>query len=202
MHTQTLPAAVELLAGSASQDNPAMGPVLTSSVARLIVAFEGSKPEVDWMVRRLQDEWREQGVSSPVIIPQAEAGPVWEWLTEFDAQVQISVPPGATAETVGRLLDLDSSAAIQAHAGNGVIRVGFSPPMLDQFRELLSGRLRPAVTAARGKMAVLSCPDGAPLTSQDVWGPPGDGAAAMQAVKDRFDPKGLLNPGRFAYADR
>lgn len=201
VHSKTLPAAVELLAGSASQDNPAMGPVLTSSVARLIVVFEGSKPEVDWMVRRLQDEWREQGVSSPVIIPQAEAGPVWEWLTEFDAQVQISVPPGATAETVGRLLDLDSSMAIQAHAGNGVIRVGFSPPTLDQFRELVNGRLRPAVTAARGKMAVLSCPDGAQLTSQDVWGPPGDGAAAMQAIKDRFDPKGLLNPGRFAYAD-
>jgi len=201
VHTKTLPAAVELLAGSASQDNPAMGPVLTSSVARLVVAFEGSKPEVDWMVRQLQDEWREQHVSSPVIIPQAQAGPVWEWLTEFDAQVQISVPPGATAETVGRLLDLDSSIAIQAHAGSGVIRVGFSPPTLDQFPELVGSRLRPAVTAAGGKMVVLYCPDGAQLTSQDVWGPPGDGATAMQAIKDRFDPKGLLNPGRFAYAD-
>ena len=51
-------------------------------------------------------------------------------------------------------------------------------------------------------MVVVSCPDGAALECRDVWGPPGDGAAVMHAIKDRFDPKGLLNPGRFIFADR
>ena len=37
------------------------------------------------------------------------------------------------------------------------------------------------------------------LTGRDLWGPPGDGAAVMRAIKDRFDPQGLLNPGRFVY---
>jgi glycolate oxidase FAD binding subunit len=201
VHTKTLPVAVELLAGSAAQENPVLGPMLTSSVARLIVAFEGSRAEVDWMVCRLEDEWHQQGVSPLTTIGHSEAGPMWDWLTEFPADVQINVPPGPTTEMVARLLRLDPGAAIQAHAGDGVIRVRLSPPMLQQLGELLRSRLRPAVTAAGGKMVVLCCPDGAELIRQDVWGPPGDGATAMQALKDRFDPKGLLNPGRFAYAD-
>lgn len=200
VHTKTLPVAIELLAGSTSQHSPAMGPLLRSSAARLMVGFEGSRPEVDWMVRQLEDEWRQQGVLSLTTTRDAEAGPLWDWLTEFPAQVQISVRPGATAKTVGRLVDLDPGVAIQAHAGDGVIRVGLPPPMLDRLGELLRSRLRPAVTAAPGRMVVLSCPDGVELTRQDVWGPPGDGATAMQAIKDRFDPKGLLNPGRFSYA--
>ena len=201
VHTKTLPVAVELLAGSTPQHNPAMGPILQSNVARLIVGFEGSRSEVDWMVRQLEDEWRQQGILSLTTTRDAEAGPLWDWLTEFPAQVQISVPPGATAKTVGRLVHLDPDVAIRAHAGDGVIRVGFSPPMLERFAELLRGRIRPAASAAGGNMVVLSCPDGVELTRHDVWGPPGDGATAMQAIKDRFDPKGLLNPGRFVYAD-
>ena len=201
VHTKTLPVAVELLAGSAAQENPAMGPMLTSSVARLIVAFEGSRPEVDWMVRRLEEEWQQEGVSPLTTIGHSEAGPMWDWLSEFPAHVQINVSPGTTADMVARLLRLDPGAAIQAHAGNGVIRLRLSPPILADLGELMRSRLRPAVAATGGRMVVLCCPNGAQLTRQDVWGPPGDGATVMQAIKDRFDPKGLLNPDRFAYTD-
>jgi len=30
----------------------------------------------------------------------------------------------------------------------------------------------------------------------DVWGPIGDGLALMKAVKQQFDPNGILNHGR------
>lgn len=201
VRTRTLPVAVELLAGSASQDNPVVRPTRSSTVAQLIVGFEASQAEVDWMVQQLQDEWRGQGVQASVPLRDREAAPLWDWLTESSAQVQISVRPGAMVQMIGRLLRVDPRAAIQAHAGNGVIRTGFSSPIPDRFGELLSSRLRPAVAAAEGKLVVLRCPEGAPLTCRDVWGPPGDGATVMQAIKDRFDPRGLLNPGRFAYAD-
>ena len=202
VQTKTMPAAIELLAGQAPEDNPPMGPMPQSSVARLIVGFEGSRAEVDWMVRRLEDEWRQQGVLSLTTIRDAEAGPLWDWLTDFSAQVQIGVSPGATAEMAGRLLQLDPDCAIRARAGNGVIRAGFSPAVLGRFGEFLSSRLRPVVTDAGGRLVVVSCPDGAELSGRDVWGPPGDGAAVMRAIKDRFDPKGLLNPGRFIYEDQ
>jgi glycolate oxidase FAD binding subunit len=31
----------------------------------------------------------------------------------------------------------------------------------------------------------------------DAWGEPGDALPLMRAVKQQFDPKGTLNPGRF-----
>ena len=65
--------------------------MLPSSVARLIVGFEGSRAEVDWMVRQLEDEWRQQGVLSLTTTRDAETAPLWEWLAEFPAHVQISV---------------------------------------------------------------------------------------------------------------
>ena len=37
------------------------------------------------------------------------------------------------------------------------------------------------------------------LTCRDIWGPKGDGFAVMQSLKDRFDPAGILNPGRFIF---
>ena len=53
--------------------------------------------------------------------------------------------------------------------------------------------------AAGGKMIVLKNPDGVALDAADVWGPPGPEIRVMQAIKDRFDPKNILNPGRFVY---
>ena len=31
----------------------------------------------------------------------------------------------------------------------------------------------------------------------DVWGPPGDDFEIMRKVKQTWDPKGILSPGRF-----
>jgi glycolate oxidase FAD binding subunit len=31
----------------------------------------------------------------------------------------------------------------------------------------------------------------------DTWGNPGDALPLMRAVKQQFDPRGTLNPGRF-----
>lgn len=197
--TPTLPVAIELLTGPATQENPAMGPMLETSVAQLLVGFEGTEAEVDWMVGRLGDEWREAGIPSPVTIPAARAAVLWDWLAGLSTDVQISVPPSATVGLIEHLRQLDPNGSIQAHAGDGVIRIQLSPRVPSEFTELFSNGLRPAVTAAGGAMVVLSCRDGAELTRHDVWGSPGEGAAVMRAIKDRFDPGGLLNPGRFVY---
>ena len=67
------------------------------------------------------------------------------------------------------------------------------------FAALWREKLRPAVAELGGKLVVLSTPGNGELTCDDIWGPPGDAAALMRAVKDRFDPAGVLNPGRFVY---
>jgi glycolate oxidase FAD binding subunit len=54
--------------------------------------------------------------------------------------------------------------------------------------------LRRAVEAEHGHLTVLRQPLPAMLP---VWGQAPDGLAVMQAIKQRFDPNGILNPGRF-----
>jgi len=76
---------------------------------------------------------------------------------------------------------------------------GASPEQPHDFALWLRQQLRPAVAEAGGCVVVRRCPAGAELTACEVWGPPGDGAAVMRAIKDRFDPQGILNPGRFIY---
>ena len=48
-------------------------------------------------------------------------------------------------------------------------------------------------------MTVLSYPENIELSRHDIWGPPPDGFAVMQSLKDRFDPHNILNPGRFIF---
>ncbi len=67
------------------------------------------------------------------------------------------------------------------------------------FTSLLRRKLRPLVEDAGGKLTVLKNPHGNGLTRRDVWGPKGDAFAVMQSLKDRFDPAGILNPGRFIF---
>ena len=45
VRTETLPVAVEMLAGPAWRDDPALGPMADGAVGRLVVGFEGSAPK-------------------------------------------------------------------------------------------------------------------------------------------------------------
>jgi hypothetical protein len=125
---------------------------------------------------------------------------------------------------IGAIVSLDPDCTIQAHAGSGIVRVKFSDSKVSDpqptnvptagavpgekideletqtsFAFLLRRRLRPLVEDAGGKLAVFSSSQGDGLTCRDVWGPKGDAFAVMQSLKDRFDPAGILNPGRFIF---
>ena len=57
-----------------------------------------------------------------------------------------------------------------------------------------------AAALAGGHLIVLSSSIPG-LTRQAVWGGTPPGAEWMARVKSKFDPKGLLNPGRFMFTD-
>jgi glycolate oxidase FAD binding subunit len=212
VHTDTLPAAVELLAGPAWQDDESLVAESGSAAGRLVVGFEGTSAEVDWMLERLEEEWRPiSGVPATAIQGDACVR-VWSRLTEFPAEtsgngrpaqavIQLSVLPSATVGFVERLREVDPECSIQAHAGDGVIRARLSAAP-DQVAGVLDGRLRQAVATAGGSMVVLSRLAETELSPNQIWGPSPDGLAVMQSIKSRFDPKGILNPGRFIYENR
>jgi len=204
VHSKTRPVAVELLVGPAWEEHPALGPMLHSSAARLLVGFEGGQAEVDWMVQQLLDEWRDSDAASPNVIAADEAEPLWAWMTEFPAQLRIATRPSKTVDMVAKLLDWQADCSMQVHAGDGIIKVCHWPLLPERAAEVLGETVRPAVEADGGRMTVLCCPGNARLTAEDVWGSPqdalaGNATAVSRAVKDRFDPANILNPDRYIY---
>ena len=209
VHTATLPAAIELLAGTVWEDDSVLKPVPNDGVGRLVVGFEGDSVEVEWMVERLMDDWRQAGISSPHVIRKAACDALWGRLTEFSAEtptsdgpstvlVQINSLPGRVVDCVRLVLGEDPGCSLQAHAGDGVLLVRFSLPA-QKLAAVLDDRIRPGLKAAGGVAVVLASPPGTPWNRQTVWGPAGDGTNVMHAIKRQFDPQDILNRGRFIY---
>jgi len=212
VHSKTLPAAVELLVGPAWQGDHGLSPESESAAGRLVVGFEGMSAEVDCMIDELGGQWRRSSGVSPSEIRGDSCAGAWHCLTEFPGHgspsdaaarlaAQISVLPSAVVNLIRLLVEVDPECSIQAHAGDGVIRAQFAREPR-QVAAVLADRVRPAVAEAGGSMVVLSYPGSVELRRDDVWGPATGALCVMQSLKSGFDPKGILNPDRFAYASR
>jgi glycolate oxidase FAD binding subunit len=82
----------------------------------------------------------------------------------------------------------------RVHASSGVGQLRLTGTEMDCRR--LLGDLRAFLNSSGGYLSLLE----APLTVKkaiEVWGYSGNALAAMRKLKERFDPQGGLNPGRF-----
>jgi len=115
--------------------------------------------------------------------------------------VKIGVPISRTAaflaaaETLGRRHGW--RGAIAAHAASGVVRAAYAtgagaPEVVRDAVEAL----RREAEAAEGSLVVEAAP---PTLKRhlDAWGKTGEAFAVMRRLKAQFDPRGLMNPGRF-----
>ncbi len=206
VNSATTPAAIELLVGPHWNDNAQLGVATAGTLGRLAVGLEGTAAEVEWMLERLAQEWRDAGVMATHNVCDYRATSLWAELAAFPSSpesplvVKASVPPSRSIEFMHRVLTIDPQASIQAHAGNGIIIARFSKFDAADVTRGLIGKLQPAASIVGGHVVVLSTTLGG-LTRQAVWGGVGADTAWMGKVKRQFDPKGLLNPGRFVYAD-
>ena len=91
------------------------------------------------------------------------------------------------------------NCSIQAHAGNGIVIIKMSKFPAQGLSRALVGRLAAGAAAHHGQVIVLSNPSGAEMTHQSVWGATDSPLELMTAVKRQFDPKDILNRGRFVY---
>ncbi len=194
------PAAIALTAGRQTEQDATLGPVLPDHVGRLYVGFEGGESEVDATVERLRNCWTAAGATAPMSVPAARAERIWRLLVDFTPDAAIYVLPGAAVKTVEAVLTLLPRAAVQAHPGRGAIGVRW-PGASGENRNALEdiAALRSIAAGSGGKLIVRQSPDGAPLTCADAWGPPSPALRVMRAVKERFDPQNVLNPGRFVF---
>lgn len=90
------------------------------------------------------------------------------------------------------------TAAVVGEAGNGVLRAGVEGRVLSQdwAREVVSP-LRDGLIAEGGSLVVERAPVELKHAA-DVWGPmPEPALTVMKRLKAEFDPRGILNRGRF-----
>jgi glycolate oxidase FAD binding subunit len=113
--------------------------------------------------------------------------------------LKISTPPaelaGVLDSTLGACSRRGVTPRITTHAGNGVTYVGLSGGDEGSWAQIVE-ELREIWTRRGGSVVVR----GAPLSFKkrvEVWGPLGSRLELSRRVKEKFDPRGTLNPGRF-----
>jgi glycolate oxidase FAD binding subunit len=116
-----------------------------------------------------------------------------------EVEVKISAPPAELAGVLDSILDACSRREVEpriaAHAGVGVTNACLSGggeeaqvAVVEELREMWSRR-GGSVVVRRAPLAVKE--------RLDVWGAAGDAIGLMKSVKCRFDPRNIMNPGRF-----
>lgn len=198
---ETPPAAIDLLVGWKSG----------SSVGhQIVVHLEGTEQEIAWLVANVLRVANEAGAAVSRALTKADADELWRRQVEFSDRgagraddnspmvVKIAVPPSAVTGMISKLLAVDANCVTQAHAGNGIIFARFSQFRHEDLTKVLVGKLRPAATQLGGSLVVVrSKLEG--LTPHLVWGGRTDATVLLEQIKQQFDPRNILNPGRFAY---
>jgi glycolate oxidase FAD binding subunit len=196
-------------AGNLDASQEALHAVQNSKLAHAALqvrAAGNAPPEVDVLLEGTEaglaaQETQLKKLLEPVVVAKAPES-VWSarqelWFGSDSAVVaKFSLLPAGVAkgmETVRRIADhrkIRWKAVAQA-TGIGWLRLDGSP---DHLHAVLR-ELRAEFECGGGSLVILHRLAGiAPL---DAWGNAGDALSLLRAVKQQFDPKGTLNPGRF-----
>jgi glycolate oxidase FAD binding subunit len=204
VNSGTTPSAVEILTGPTWRDGTPLGLLTAGAVGRLVVGLDGTTAEVEWMLAQLAAEWEAMGVTASREIRGQQATELWKSLCEFPVLgesplvIKASMVPSRAVQFAELVLSMDPQASIQIHAGNGIVLARFAKFDTGEVSRALIGKLQPLAQQSGGSCVVLSSSLSG-LTRQAVWGGTGAASAWMAEVKRQFDPKNILNPGRFVY---
>jgi glycolate oxidase FAD binding subunit len=115
--------------------------------------------------------------------------------TPADVALKLTVPVADLHAAIYSLHDAaNAPVPVRGSAGTGVCYAALSTVDIERLVGALDA-VRTTLIARGGSCVVLDAPADV-RDALDVWGPV-PGLALMRAVKQRFDPDGLLAPGRF-----
>lgn len=200
---QIRPVAVELL-GTHSGD--LVADLLPSSAAdrwQLLLLFEEARAAVTWQLDQAARLFAEVGARELIPVTEEKYARVLERLTAWSERVAGSVVfkanllPSRLAEFALFAEQQLPGVRILAHAASG-IAWGALPEDHTDLAEVLRGltALRRLANAHSGDVVIPRCPT-AWKASLPVWGTPRPERAFFRRLKEKLDPRSILNPGRF-----
>jgi glycolate oxidase FAD binding subunit len=168
---------------------------------RLLIRFETSPQAAERQTAAANDVCAALGATTEVLSGDAEAS-AWRAHERHVSSaggtvVKLATLPTDVAEMLARVETLSVEQGIDyAVAGRGALGVIFVRLGGDLTQQsAIITELRRDATARHGSAVLLSAPPDL-KARLGPWGPIGDAAPIMRAVKSRFDPRGTLNPGR------
>jgi glycolate oxidase FAD binding subunit len=168
---------------------------------RLLIRFETSPQAAERQTAAASDVCAALGAATDVLSGDAEAH-AWRVheghvSSASGTVLKLAILPTDVAEMLARVETLAGEQRIDyAVAGRGALGVIFVRLEGDLSQQsAIVTELRRDATARHGSAVLLSAPPDL-KARLGPWGPIGDAAPIMRAVKSRFDPRGTLNPGR------
>jgi glycolate dehydrogenase FAD-binding subunit len=187
---------------TSSQLTPTAIEIATSPL-RLLVRVESIEAAAEEQAAEIARMADSHG-GAPTILARDEEAAVWEahsrrpW-TGAGAVMKITFLPTELAPTLAWLADTlrDIEWELIGRAAIGVALVRIGGDASRQARIVTD--LRARFPVGRGSLVIVRGSEEL-KRAVDPWGPAGDSLALMRAVKQQFDPDGLLNPGRGPFA--
>jgi glycolate oxidase FAD binding subunit len=187
VHAQLVPSAVELH----WDDNSRL----------LSVLIEGIEPSVEAQADTASYLLRGFGEVRTLTDEEADSrGPLAPPGAGDELAVKVSAPPaeltGVLDSTLGACSRRGVMPRLTGHAGIGVTYAALSGADEDAYVQIVE-ELR-EIWSRRGGSVVVR--EGSPAFKERVeaWGPLGSRLELTRRVKQKFDPRGIMNPGRFA----
>jgi glycolate oxidase FAD binding subunit len=161
------------------------------------ILFEGTEAGIAAQEAQLRELARPTTAANAPSVVWAASQELWDSANSGTVAVaKIATLPASIARTIETAQRAASSRkthwklTMQA-TGIGWMRLDATP---ENLQAVLSD-LRFELEASGGSLAAFQHP--ADMPSIDAWGKSGDALPLMHAVKNQFDPKNTLNPGRF-----
>ena len=208
-HSHIMPLALTSFDGTA---NRRARPLPEGGNHFLAVRLGGRPSALERQVRDYTSLCQQRGATNVENLDEAATEAFWRSLSDFgwdEAEHPVmtgraSLLPTRIAELSNVLEQLDPKGALHpailSHPGYGSVMINWfdqagGVSFEDAARTLTQAR--EAVHEVGGRMIIERCP--LELKSQfDVWDLIGGPLAVMRRMKEQYDPKGILNPGRFA----
>lgn len=172
----------------------------------LALTLLGEEETVEWQITealRIGTEFQHAVLSPEAATNFWQAYRASETAPAWDLILQLNFLPSHLDPVLHDLSSVFPESPLmmlRAHAASGIVRIHAQSQSLEWFkprqRPKRIASLRQQVQESGGQMVILRAPHD--LKSHlDVWGEVGETAFLMRALKEKFDPRSVLNPGRF-----